>query len=270
MKRYALIFSLVVGSILVFVGQSYAQLYPERSKIRTGNRHYEKEEYTIAEEYFSRGLALNPDSPEARFNLAAARYKQEMFAEAVETLAPLKADSVDSNIRQKAFFNEGNALFQQRKFEEALESYKNALRINPSDTSAKFNLAYTQKMLENQEGGGGDGGDDQDQDQNQDQNQDNQGDGDQNQDQDQNQDNQDQGDQNQDQDQGEGDQNQDQNQGDQNQDQQDQQGQGQQEAQMSAQEAEQMLQAIQQSEDNTREKVNAEKAKAQTSSTKNW
>lgn len=252
--------------MLVGARESYGQLYPERSKIRSGNKAYDKAEFQTAEEYYSRALALTPDSPEARFNLADARYKMEMYEDAVQTLAPLKADSVASDIRQKAFYNEGNALFKQSKYQEALESFKSALRINPADTSAKFNLAYTQKMLENQDenqdGDGGGGGDNQDENQDENQN-------------DQNEDQQDQGgddqqDQNGDQDQqdDQGQDQQDQN-GDQEQDQQDQNPQ-QGEGQMSQQEAEQLLQAIQDSEDNTREKVKAERAAAQSSSIKNW
>lgn len=261
MRQLTIIFLLTLT--LIGIEGAYAQRYPERSKIRSANRAYEDGDYTGSEVLYLRALELDPTSVEARFNLANAQYNQERYEEAVNTLAPLINDSIPEDIRQKALYNQGNALFKQRKLEEALEVYKSSLRINPSDTSAKFNLAYTQKLLENEDGEGGGGGDDQNEDQ--DQNQD--GDGDQDQNQDNQDQNEDQGDGDQDEDQGDGDQEQDQN-GDQ--DPQDGQGNQPREQGISQQEAEQMLQAIQQSEDNTREKVNAEQAKGQASSIKNW
>ena len=62
--------------------------------------------------------------------------------------------------------------------QEALESYKQSLRLNPSDMEAKYNYAYTKRLLDQNKDGGGGGGDDkkdQDKDQNKDQNQNGQG-----------------------------------------------------------------------------------------------
>ena len=65
-------------------------------------------------------------------------------------------------------------IFKQQKYQEALESYKQSLRLNPSDMEAKYNYAYTKRLLDENKDGGGGGGDqnkDQNQDQDKDQNQ---------------------------------------------------------------------------------------------------
>ena len=81
--------------------------------------------------------------------------------------------------RAEAFYNLGNAQFKQQKYKEALESYKNSLRMNPADQEAKYNYAYTKRLLQKQ----------QNEDQNKDQNKDQQNSGGQDQNQDKNKDN---------------------------------------------------------------------------------
>jgi tetratricopeptide (TPR) repeat protein len=175
----------------------------------------------------------------------------------------LERDSVNIS---ETHYNAGNSLFQQRKLEEALEEYKNALRANPSDMDAKFNLAYTKKLLEKDKQQQQQNQDDKNQDKNKDQNQDNKDNKDQQQNQDQQQDKQNQ-DQNKDKDNNQdknNDQNQQQNQDDKQQPQDSKQS-------MSRNDAEQLLNAMQMSEDKTREKVDAQEAKAAVAvSGKNW
>ena len=69
--------------------------------------------------------------------------------------------------RAQAFYNLGNAQFKQQKYKEALESYKQSLRLNPSDQEAKYNYAYTKRLIDDDENGGGGGGDDKNQDKDQ-------------------------------------------------------------------------------------------------------
>ncbi len=271
--------TIILGLMLLIAGSASGQKYPERRDIRSGNKLYEKGDYTEAEVAYRRALEKNAESYEANFNLADALYKQKRYDEAAQMNAQLAADSAYMENAAAAYFNQGNALFQQRKLEEALEAYKNCMRLDPNDQQAKFNYAYTKKLLEK---------DNQNQQQNNQNNQQNQQDQnkDQNKDQNDNQQNQNknQQDQNKDKDQDQKDQNNNQNdQNDQNQQnddksggqnpdqQQDQNQQPQlQNGGMSREEAERMLDAVQGSEDNTKKKVDAQKVRAVGASGKNW
>ncbi|MDR0955238.1 MAG: tetratricopeptide repeat protein [Rikenellaceae bacterium] len=256
---------LAMGQVL------FGQLLPERRKVRQGNREYARENYVEAESRYMGALSKNPASYEGNFNLGTALYKQGRFAEAEERFGQLSQVPYLPETWAQTLYNQGNAQVSQyktggdkEKLKGALEAYKQSLRINPNDQEAKFNLAYVQKLLEDEEGGGGGGNDDQNQDQDQDQNQDQQ-----NQDQNQDQQNQDQNQDQQDQNQDQQDQDQNQDSGDPN----EQQGEGQQpppQGQMSREEAEQLLSALQNSEDQTREKVDAQQAAVVQKSGKNW
>ena len=303
MKRIVyLIFTLAVT--LFVTTEAQAQKWPERSRVRRGNRAYERLDYDRAEERYREAQQLSDTCFEATFNLGDALYKQQRFDEAEKVFTALAADSTRNDLdRAHSYYNLGNSLFQQKKYQEALAAYKRSLRLNPADLETKYNYAYTKKYIEdNQQGGGGGGGNnnqnqnqndqnqqgggqnDQNQDQQNDQqNQDQQGDGDQNKDQnqdqnnDKNQDNQNNNDQK--------DQNSDQNKDDQQgendpkegeNDPQDgegdpQQGDGEpQPSGLSQNDAERMLDAIQGEEDKTRDKVNAKVGQGVVRSGKNW
>ena len=143
-----------------------AQRMPERREVRRGNRLYNRGDYTTAVERYARALLYDPGSFEAAYNLGNALYKSEWFDKAEEMMTRAAADSLRTDAeRAEAFYNLGNAQFQQQKYKEALESYRRSLLLNPDDMEAKYNFAYTKKLLEQQQDdnnqGGGGGSDDQ-------------------------------------------------------------------------------------------------------------
>ena len=176
MKRY-----LIVLIVIIFagLGDAWAQKYPERRVVRAGNKQFEKGNYTEAEVDYKRANSINPTF-EGKFNHAGAVYKQERWDDALKEYNALLDDSTDTRCSE-VFYNQGNTLFKKNSLKEAIEAYKSALRLNPDDQQAKFNLAYAQKKLKDQQQ------QQQQQQQNQDQNQQNQ----QNQNQDQQQQDQD-------------------------------------------------------------------------------
>ena len=253
---------LIFITLLLGIGSASAQKYPERSLVRKGNRDFAKERYDRSIERYTQALEAAPENFEAAYNLGGALYRTEKYEEAAKMLERIAADSTRTDQeRAEAFYNLGNAQFKQEKYPEALESYKNSLRMNPADQEAKYNYAYTKRLLDENKDGGGGGGD-QNKDQNKDQNQNDQSQ--QNPDQkgdqkDQKGDPKDQqGDQKQNPQEGKGD----------KEDQGDQQGQPTPSG-ISPQEQQQMLDAIQAQEDRTQEKLK-EKAGAVVRLKKNW
>lgn len=240
--------NLVLGLVLAAsagVQGLYAQRYPERRVLRAGNALYEQENYPEAEIRYRKAQEQSP-TYEGLFNLADALYKQKRYDEALNILKQISRDEVAGPHAPDAYYNMGNTYFQQKKLPEAAEAYKNALRRNPLDDQARYNLAYVLELMK--------------------QNQDNQDDKD-NKDQKQppKKDQDGQGDKpdKQDPDQGDG--------GENPQDQKPDQGKGgARQDRMSREEAERMLDAVQGSEDNTKKKVDGRKARAVGRSGKNW
>ena len=75
-----------------------------------------------------------------------------------------------ANVSSMAFYNLGNLAFIQEQYGQAIEAYKEALRLNPEDDHARRNLRIAQLKKNDQD----QQNQDQQQQQNQDQNQDQQ------------------------------------------------------------------------------------------------
>ena len=170
MKRYLIL----IACVLLTAVTASAQKFPERSQVRKGNRAYDRGRYERSIERYTRALEFAPNNYEALYDLGNALAAAERYDKAEETLRAAAADTLRSgDERAEAYFNLGNVQLSQQKLQEALESYKNSLRMNPSDEEAKYNYVYVKRLLQNQDGGGGG---DQNQDQNSDGQQDNKGD----------------------------------------------------------------------------------------------
>ena len=224
MKQLVIILLLISLFPAVLVAQN------ERKHVRSGNKIYQKAikdttkidtaAFARAETEYRKALEKKPTDKYWNFNLADAVYKQNRFDEAAGKFSELAEQMTNPVEKARAYHNLGNSQLMNQKIDESIESYKKALRQNPTDLETKYNLAYAQ-LLKNQ--------------QQQQQNQQNQ---DQKQDQEQQQQNQDQ-------------QNKDQNKDQQQQNQQQQQAQN----KISKDNAEQLLQALQNDEKNIQDKV---------------
>ncbi|MDE6446443.1 MAG: tetratricopeptide repeat protein [Alistipes sp.] len=157
---------------LFAVAGAHAQKMPERRDVRRGNRLYDRGDYKGAIERYTQALDKAPECNEALYDLGNALCKAEMYDKAEQTMTRAAADTLRTDAeRAEAHYNLGNAQFHQQKYKEALESYRRSLLLNPDDMEAKYNYAYTKKLLEQQQedpnnGGGGESGGDQDQQQN--------------------------------------------------------------------------------------------------------
>ncbi|MCD7710019.1 MAG: tetratricopeptide repeat protein [Porphyromonadaceae bacterium] len=174
----------------------------ERRMLREGNKSYKKEQYTQAEIDYRRSLDASPSSPMATYNIGNTLFRQEKYDEAARQYSQLVEKELPSDDKVKAsenWYNLGNSLFMQEKYGESVEAYKNALRRNPDDHEARYNLRLAQlkqqEQQQNQENQQNQQQNQQNQQQNQDKNKNQQD----NQDKDQNQDNQQQQQQQQDQ-----------------------------------------------------------------------
>jgi tetratricopeptide (TPR) repeat protein len=139
-----LLISLLIVSLTVFA-QS------EKKSVRQGNREFKKGEYLDSEISYRSALELNPSSIKGNFNLGDALYKQEKYEDAAKIFEDLSSLNINSQEKANIYHNLGNTYFNNQKFAESVEAYKNALRNNPSDIETKYNLAQAQRMLTQQE-----------------------------------------------------------------------------------------------------------------------
>jgi Ca-activated chloride channel family protein len=124
----------------------------EREYIRKGNRLYKKSEFAGSEGMYRRAQAQDKSTYDSGFNLGDALYKQGRFGEAAEEFNRAASGSTDDSLKQaQSFYNLGNSLLKDQKFEESIKAYINSLMLDPENSEAKYNLGYAQDQLKKQE-----------------------------------------------------------------------------------------------------------------------
>ena len=210
-----------------------ASAQTDRQYIREGNKQFRVGQYDKAEVSYRKAVEKNPKNPQAAYNLGNALMAQKKDSAAVQQFE--QATRIETNPLRKAaaYHNMGVICQTHKMYGEAIEAYKNALRLNPNDDETRYNLVLCKKQKQKQ-------------DQNQQQNQNNKDD--------QKKDNQKKDDQK-----------------DQNKDKKDDKQQQQQKPQMSKDNAEQLLNAAIQNEKMTQDKMKKQQQKPQRRNVlKNW
>lgn len=123
---------------LLFSSLTYAQKVEEN--ITKGNEYYRQTQYDLAEKQYRLALKADPDNITAHHNLANALYRQKKFDEAREELKNISTNSKGKLTRSAAHYNSGVINTKEKDLEGSIEAYKNALRLNPDDKQARENL----------------------------------------------------------------------------------------------------------------------------------
>ena len=116
-------------------------------QIRKGNRQYRKGDYAEAEVKYRKALEDQPNSADAQFNLGDALYQQENYDAAYEAFQKVVDMTPDAKLKSKAVFNMGNCLLEQEKYYNAFNLLKVALKFDPNNDDALYNLEYCRAHL---------------------------------------------------------------------------------------------------------------------------
>jgi len=151
-QLFIIVFVLSIGSITVHAQQDTLKLNREaRALVREGNTLYNKQKFADATIAYRKALAKNAKSETASYNYGNALYQDKKYKEAVEQYNLSAKAATDKIGKAEAFHNIGNAMMEQKNYQGAVNAYKNALRNNPSDDETRYNLAVAQKELKKQQ-----------------------------------------------------------------------------------------------------------------------
>ena len=120
----------------------------ERTEIRRGNKEYKSNNYVGSEIDYRKALDSNPSSLTATYNLGNSLYKQGKYSDAIKEYEKVVMSETDDKKLSEAWHNLGNSYFMEKNLPKSIESYKNSLRINPKDDEARYNLRMAQLLLE--------------------------------------------------------------------------------------------------------------------------
>lgn len=143
--------------------------------IYKGNKAFKNNNMQDAINKYNEALKVSPNNKKALYNLGNALYKEALLLK-YSNKAAINIANKDSianlmlqrsaelyssaaqlfkskDTLQKVFHNLGNAYLFQKKYNEAIDAYKKALKINPDDEDTRYNLAFALKhKQDNQDG----------------------------------------------------------------------------------------------------------------------
>jgi Ca-activated chloride channel family protein len=139
--------------IPVLLHCSLLQAQTTDALIRQGNRFYNKQDFDHSIADYEKAIKKSPGNPDARFNQGDALYRKNDYEKAGASYDDVLQSKADENTRQSAYYNKGVAMIRQKKLEESIDAWKNALRLNPADSEARDNLikALLEKKKQDQQ-----------------------------------------------------------------------------------------------------------------------
>ena len=128
-----------------------ASAQTDRQYIREGNKQFRVGQYDKAEVSYRKAVEKNPKNPQAAYNLGNALMAQKKDSSAVQQFE--QATRIETNPLRKAaaYHNMGVICQTHKMYGEAIEAYKNALRLNPNDDETRYNLVLCKKQKQKQD-----------------------------------------------------------------------------------------------------------------------
>ncbi|MGB3870539.1 MAG: tetratricopeptide repeat protein [Flavobacteriales bacterium] len=111
--------------------------------LRKGNTDYKKGDLEGAIDAYSKA----EKDERGMFNLGNAYYRQDSIADALRSYENAASMAKGAEAQARAYHNLGNSWMKQDKYQEAINAYKEALKRVPMDEDTRYNLAFAQKKL---------------------------------------------------------------------------------------------------------------------------
>lgn len=151
MRSHYILITLLSTTLLMAPAVSVNAQKAERKSIRKGNKVYEKGNYTEAEIAYMKALEVNPKSLVATYNLGNALFKQKKPQQALEKYQIAFNQEKDPKKKAAITHNAANAYMALNDYSNAVGLFRESLRLNPSDDETRYNLAVAQALLRKQQ-----------------------------------------------------------------------------------------------------------------------
>jgi tetratricopeptide (TPR) repeat protein len=116
------------------------------SLVRDSNELFAKEQYASAQEELETALKEWPESKLLHFNLGTVLYRLGDLEGALAQFQGALGDT-DDRFASKVYYNIGDCQVRLKRPHSALDAYKKALKLDPTDRDARVNLELVATAL---------------------------------------------------------------------------------------------------------------------------
>ena len=127
-----------------------ASAQPANNYIQKGNEAYRKGDFGKAIEAYKDALRKEPGNNTARFNLANALQRQNEINESKKNYDEIIAKTDQNSLKSESQYNKALAYVKEKDLMNAIASFKESLKENPSDDDARENLQKALNDLKKQ------------------------------------------------------------------------------------------------------------------------
>jgi Ca-activated chloride channel family protein len=162
-QRHVLLSILIMAAALATSALPAAAQTPQASMAQTqsllssseaarrGYEAYHNGDYSAAELAFREALQSDPHDTRLQQSHASALYKNGRAQEAAKAFHDAAEKTVQGREYFENTYNEGNALLQLGRYQEAIDAFGKALDVKPDDEQAAHNLRVARALLREQQ-----------------------------------------------------------------------------------------------------------------------
>jgi len=115
-------------------------------RVKEGNELYSEKQYDQALNKYQDALLSDPENNRIQYNVANTLYWKKKFAEALQEYQKV-VGTEELPLEAQTYFNMGNTLYRLGKLPESILAYQQALKIDPNDMDAKYNLEFVRRKI---------------------------------------------------------------------------------------------------------------------------
>lgn len=134
---------------LLISASGFAQEW--RDSLAVARDAYSKKEYGKALQYYRSAQEKAPEGIDLSKEMGQSAYKNLQYKEAEKIYRQQAYSEKTPGEKAKSYHNLGNSLMQQKKYDEAIDAYKQSLRNDPSNDKTRHNLSEAMRLKKEQE-----------------------------------------------------------------------------------------------------------------------
>ena len=141
------------SSLLILVLLSSGVIHSQqwRDSLDAARKAYKEEKYLDALKYYKSAQKNAPENIEFSDEIGQTAYKARQFDIAEKIYRQNASNKLSKQEKANNWHNAGNALMKKQNYSDAVEAYKESLRLNPADEETRYNLSEAIRQMKQAE-----------------------------------------------------------------------------------------------------------------------